>query len=198
MQNIDLVTDNGKAVDVVSAWLSGAIKAEFGFIVACHAAIDQFEKGNRDALAKLLTVVNGKTAKRIRRKEGDKLAFSVPLKRVMDSVMPNVKAKFDGMSDFGVSWSVEKKEGQNSICNQDAFAKLEYLAQVNADPLDIVEISAFGKTFKEAFPAKKVEKKPVVVDEPFKKAAALTIAKQLKAKGLTVGDIADYLRAAMA
>lgn len=143
MENINLKDPAIKALDDVSAWLSDAKSSEFGFIKATHTALVMFiEHGNRDPLAKLLTVVNGKTAKRIRNVEGQKMVFAAPLKRILSHVLPNTTAKYSATSDFGVAWSTKTKA--NQVSDADMLAKLESLV---ADA-----VSPFSKTFKETFP----------------------------------------------
>ena len=175
MESIDLNTEEGKAIDAVNVWLSKAHGAEYGFMLAAYASFEQFAKGNRDPLAKLLTVVNGKKAKRIKRVEGEKLAFAAPLRRLVAHCLPNVSAKYNGASDFGVAWTVAT--GTNDLTDTVMMEKLE------AFTLEENRISPFSKTFKEHFPP--------IAATPKQKAQAELIKAKVKAlnKWLEENDI---------
>lgn len=127
-------------LDAVTSWLSGAKSAEYGFFLAVYVALDHFTNGNRDPLAKLLTVCNGKKAKRIRNVEGQKLMFAAPLKRILQHCLANVGAKADASKDFGIAWTVPANAG----VNHDKAELVKALAQGGESPR--------GKTFRDVFP----------------------------------------------
>jgi len=150
------------SMDAVSAWLSSAKDAEYGFFSACIHALEQFGEGNRDPLAKLLVVTSGKKAKRIRNIEGNKLPYLQPLKRIIQHIIPTANAKYEAGSDFGVKWVVTKTE-DNDLIQRDKLEVLRMLKAENEGPR--------GKTFKELFPA-------ITVEKPAKTDAELLAAKK--------------------
>ncbi len=170
MEHIDLNDEGTKAFDAVNAWIADAKAGEYGFIRAAHVAFTQFHKGNRDPLAKLLTVASGKKAKRIRLVEGNKLVYLAPLKRLCQHILPHVKAKYNAGSDFGVAWTVDKSA--NTPVNEAALDTLSQYASLDRDEA----ISPFSKTFKEAFPAIKSEA-PAKTEEMKRAEAQAKVAK---------------------
>lgn len=129
-----------EGLDAVTSWLSGAKSAEYGFFLAVYIALDHFTNGNRDPLAKMITVCNGKKAKRIRNVEGQKLMYSAPLKRILQHCLANVGVKADASKDFGVAWTVPDNAG----VNRDKTELVKALAQGGESPR--------GKTFRDVFP----------------------------------------------
>ena len=157
MEKIDTTSPAGKAMCAVNDWIANAKGSEYGFIQAVFSAFTQFNDGNRDALAKLMTVANGKTAKRIRHVEGNKLVYAAVLKRLCAHVIPAVSAKYNATSDFGVAWTV--KTGANSPVDVEALGRLEQWATLTDKLGKPILTSAFNKGFKEAFPAIKATPK---------------------------------------
>lgn len=192
MENINLADPSVKALDDVTSWLSDAKSSEYGFTRAAYRAIEQFSLGNRDPLAKLLTVVNGKKAKRVRNVEGNKLVFASPLKRIIQHIMPNVSAKYNPGTDFGVSWTVEK--GANNFIDEQSMATLQRMAALDNDEA----FSPFSKAFKEAFPPipkAKPEKDQADLDAEAKAKVQAFIAKMEKDYGLSVVTLKHMLDA---
>lgn len=139
--NAEIITaEEAKSLDDVTAWLASAKGAEYGFFRAVYSALYSFDHGNRDPLAKLLTVCNGKKGKRIRHVEGQKLMFAAPLKRVLAHCLANVGAKADASKDFGIAWTMK----ENSGLNHDKLRLVLALAQGEESPR--------GKTFRDMFP----------------------------------------------
>ncbi len=188
MENIDLVSEGGKAFDAVNKWLSDAKSSEYGFLTAAYFAFDQFNKGNRDPLAKLLTVASGKKAKRVKIIEGNKLVFLAPLKRLFKHVLPHVSAKFNPGSDFGVAWTISK--AANATVNTAALETLGNYAALDKDEA----ISPFGKQFKEAFPTVTVE--PKAKDEgEILKAKVESLRKWADKEGINLAHLVHALQA---
>lgn len=188
MEHINLNEENTKAMDDVSAWLSDAKSSEYGFLKAAYMAIVQFEKGNRDPLAKLLTVTQGKKAKRLRIIEGNKMVFAAPLKRLCQVILPNVKAKHNPGSDFGMQWTVDKSA--NTPVDMEKLDVLRQLAGVDSEGKWDRDnaVSPFGKNFKEAFPAF-VKEGPTKTEGEIIKAKAESLRKWAEKEGIKL----DYL-----
>ena len=170
-------------LEAVTNWLSGAKSAEYGFFLAVSTALEHFGNGNRDPLAKMLTVVNGKKAKRIRTVEGQKLMFAAPLKRILQHCLANVGAKADASKDFGIVWTVPANAG----VNHDKAEMVKALAQGGESPR--------GKTFRDVFPP--LVKAPTTVKSEAELLAAKkeALAKWCGEHGISLSTLAHTLTA---
>jgi hypothetical protein len=136
----ETIANKPEGLDHVTDWLSSATNAEYKFFAAVYVALYQFAQGNRDPLAKMITVCNGRKGRRIRNIEGNKLSYAAPLKRIMQHALSGVKPKADDSKDFGVAWEVATNGG----VNHDKMNLVNDLSREGYGPK--------SKTFKEAFP----------------------------------------------
>lgn len=162
----------------VENWLSNVRGAESGFFKAVHSAmLEARDKGNWNDLARLLCVVNGKKAKRVKVIEKERLPFAVPLKNIMEHVLNGVSFKYDPERDYGVKFSKKDNWG---------FDDDKILA---LDLLSVQKLTIRSEAYKKAFP--KIEKAVGELSEEQKReklqkdqdAMAKRFAKQLKDAG---------------
>ena len=105
--------ENIRAVSV-DTWAKDAANAERDFFAAMFNGLEQFQQGNHQHLAKALTIASGKTCKRIKRVEAQKIAFAPHMRRVILGTIDNVTIKFVKDSDFGYTFTVGDNGGVNS------------------------------------------------------------------------------------
>lgn len=133
--------------DFVKNWLSDVRGAEYGFFKAVVQALESFNDGDSNSLGKLLCITHGKTCKRLKVVEKDRMPYAVPLKRILDHSLEGVTYKFDKSKDFGVVFDRGDNGGVSS-------ARIEALRVLGGKTIR-------DKAFKEAFPAiKKPDTKP--------------------------------------
>lgn len=131
----------------VNNWLSNMRGAEYGFFKAVVQALESFNDGDKNSLGKLLCITHGRTCKRLKIVEKDRMPYATPLKRILDHALENVTYKFDKDQDFGVVFV----KGDNGGVSSD---RIEALRMLGAKTIR-------DKAFKETFPAiKKTEVKP--------------------------------------
>lgn len=173
MENAIVTVDGSR---IVLGFLSDAKAADKAFIPAVLAALESFDKGDTNLLARMVTVCNGKSAKRIRKVETGKLVYAAPLKRVLQHALVNVTMKADKDTDFGVKFS----KGDNGGVSQTVLKTLR----------DMGSVSYRSDKFKNAFPVAQKKRDP-------KDAAKVAdqIAKLLADNHLAMGDVIDLLRA---
>lgn len=142
--------------DAVQSFASNARGAEYKFLPAVSYALKEFERKNNAPLYRMIAFVNGKkfSQDNVRSlpgvSEGDNTVkltqFKVPLQRVLNKTLSNVKFVFkDG--------SVKAKVGANGGVNADAIRELEQLLSFHGS------VPVSGNVFKAAYPAPKTEKK---------------------------------------
>jgi hypothetical protein len=170
----DLIVVDGSRV--VLGFLSDAKSAEKNFIPAVVAALESFKAGDANLLARMVTICNGKSAKRIRKVETGKLIYAAPLKRVLQVALMGVTMKADKDTDFGVKFT----KGDNGGVSESVLQTLR----------DMGSVSFRSDKFKSAFPAPKPNKS-------LKDAGDLAdkVVKDLMENYLTPGDLFDLIRA---
>ncbi len=169
-----IVTVDGSRI--VLGFLSDAKAADRHFVPAIVAALESFQNGDANLLARMVTICNGKSAKRIRKVETGKLVYASPLKRVLQHALVNVTMKADKDTDFGVKFT----KGDNGGVSQTVLQTLR----------DMGEISYRSDKFKSAFPAPEKKRDPKDAQK-----VADQIAKLLADNYLQLGDVLDMVRA---
>jgi hypothetical protein len=158
--------------DHVKSWLSDVRGAEYGFFKAVVQALESFNEGDTNSLGKLLCITHGKTCKRLKVVEKDRMPYATPLKRILDHALEGVTYKFDKSKDFGVVFD----RGDNGGVSPDRIEALRVLGTKTIR----------DKAFKDAFPAvKKTETKPRE-----DKAVAVSAIKAAKKNGM---ELAKYV-----
>lgn len=130
--------------DHVKSWLSDVRGAEYGFFRAVVQALESFNDGDGNSLGKLLTITHGKTAKRLKTIEKDRMQFATPLKTILDHALQGVTYKYYKDADFGVVF----KKSENGGVDTTRIEALRVLK--NASIRDKAFKSAFPKITKEA------------------------------------------------
>lgn len=164
----------------IDKWASSARNAEFGFIGAVVFGLDQFSKGNRLPLTKMIALANGKTWNGSRVCKGVKLTgFAGPLKRILDKALSDCDLTF---KDGDAKWKVGAQGGVNS----------DVLMALNK----IVGESYRSDKFKELFPV--VKSQVTVTDEVRQKAADAArkrLEKQADELGMGFADLMALIAA---
>jgi hypothetical protein len=133
--------------DFVKNWLADVRGAEYGFFKAVVQALESFNEGDTNSLGKLLCITHGKTCKRLKIVEKDRMPYAAPLKRILEHSLEGVTYKFDKSKDFGVVFD----RGANGGVSVDRIGALRVLGGKTVR----------DKAFKDAFPAiKKTDTKP--------------------------------------
>lgn len=177
-KNVNATADN---FAIVNGWLSKAVGSDRDFIKATVAALEAVDKdGSTDPLAKMLTITHGKTAKRIKRKEADRMAYAAPLKRIVGHVMGGYSMKYSKDADFGVVFT----KGDNAAVNGDLIEALKMMAAQG--------LTFKSETFKETFP---VEKKVKTKTDEEKREQFRKYAEKFAAdNGMSVDLLVEVLR----
>jgi hypothetical protein len=174
--------ENQMSKDIVTAWAGDARGAEYGFIKAVAYALEQFKEKNNKPLYKMLAICNGKPYAKMSIVEKDRLAYAVPLNRV-------IKAALVGMT---ITYVVKECDfrvnaGEDACVDEGILEGLRMLATVPG-------MSIRHGQFKKLFPVVASDK-PKKAKDADKVGAAM--AKMLKDNGLSLADVADIIRAAM-
>lgn len=133
----------------VNTWAGNAVRAETQFFGTVARAMEQFNKGNRGDLYKLLCVTHGKTCKGITVIEGERLKFAPHVKRLIAHCGSGLDVSdfaFNAKEPLGVKC---KAEGKNAGFDT---AKIEGLKTLGKATIQ-------SKAYKEAFPPIKREVK---------------------------------------
>lgn len=132
-------------------YANDAARVEENFFPAMVNGLEQFQKGNRQPLAKWITIVNGRTARRVKRKDPaalrDRAATMVIVRACLDGL---TKIRHDKNSDFGTVFEMSDNGGVN-------VEKLEALRMLAAQGARTHGPKA--KLFRETFTPKSDEKK---------------------------------------
>lgn len=124
--------------DHVKTWMSHTKGAEYSFFKAVVDALESFNQGDYNKLAKLLVLTHGKTCKRLKIVEKDRLPYAVHLKRILDHSLQGVEYKFNKEKDFGVVF----KKSDNGGVDNDRIQTLKMLGRKTIR----------DKMYKDAFP----------------------------------------------
>jgi len=125
----------------VTKWTNNAVNAETGFFQAVYDAIVLWkEHQTTDPLAKLITIVNGQTAKRIKKFSPDKMHFATALQRILSECIEGMTKRHDKESDFGQVFTWKENAGTTA-----SMDKLKALAESGS--------TVRGDSYKKAFPA---------------------------------------------
>lgn len=176
MENAIVTVDGSR---IVLGFLSDAKAADRNFVPAIVAALESFQNGDSNLLARMVTICNGKSAKRIRKVETGKLVYAAPLKRVLQAALVNVTMKANQDTDFGVVFT----KGANGGVSVEVLDKLRELGSV----------SYRSDAFKSAFPAPEKKRDPKDADK-----VADAIAKLLADNHLKLGEVLDLVRGKVA
>lgn len=127
----------------IDTWAKDAANADRDFFAAMVNGLEQFQQGNHQPLSKAMTIANGKTCKRIKRVESQKIAFATHMRRIILAVIDNVTIKFVKDSDFGYTFTV----GDNGGVNGDKLEAVRMLAACGARTT-----GKAAEEYKKAFP----------------------------------------------
>jgi len=145
-----MTTSNMKTIN---NFLDAARNSEYEAVKALVAAAEIMrDDGQTGPMSKMLSVVNGKLAKRLKIREKAKLHYATPLRNVlyaaglvMDSDPALGDYHFDKSSDFGVVWHI--RSGETTF---------------DLEVINTLKVLAAGlvtsKEFKDAFPNPTVDK----------------------------------------
>ena len=151
-----MTTSNMKTINnFLDAARNSEYEAVKAIIAACECIRDD---GNTGPMSKMLSVVNGKLAKRLKIKEKAKLHYATPLRNVlyaaglvMDADVAVGDYHFDKATDFGVEWHIRGA------------------VTFDTEVINTLKVLAAGlvsdKAFKEAFPNPPVDKPKKTVEE---------------------------------
>ena len=148
------------SMKTINAFLDAARNSEYEAVKAIIAAAEIMrDDGGTGPMSKMLSVVNGKLAKRLKIKEKAKLHYATPLRNVlyaaglvMDADVAVGDYHFDKATDFGVVWHIR---GGETTFDTEIINTLKVLAA------GLVS----DKAFKEAFPNPTVDKPKKTVEE---------------------------------
>ena len=144
----------------INNFLNAARNSEYEAVKAIIAACECIrDDGNTGPMSKMLSVVNGKLAKRLKIKEKAKLHYANPLRNVlyaaglvMDADVAVGDYHFDKSTDFGVVWHI--RSGETTF---------------DLEVINTLKVLAAGlvtsKEFKEAFPNPTVDKPKKTVEQ---------------------------------
>lgn len=152
--------------DHVQTWLGNVQGSEYGFFKAVVQALESFNNGDTNSLGKMLCITHGKTCKRIKRKELERLPYAAHLKRILSYAFEGVEYKFSKDADFGVVFN----RGDNGGVNTSYIEALKILGGKTVR----------AKEYKEAFP-------PIVKEQKTREADAVVQSsiRMAKKNGLT-------------
>lgn len=173
--------------NAVDTWVSGGLKAQFGFLPGVIFALEQFSNGNRLPLTKMYALANGRVWKgengNSRQANGVKLTgFAGPLKAIMAKTMSNAKPVF---KDGKCKWEV----GENGGVNADEVRKLRELVEFWGARV----LHAKHKAFMAAYPNVKAERGEVTAE--MRQKAAHAARKRLATQASDLGiDVAEFIR----
>lgn len=141
--------------NTVNNWISSVRGAEYGFFPAVVDALQSFNDGDYNKLAKLLCITHGRTCKRLKVVEKDRMQYAAHLKRILDYSLQGVDYKFNKEKDFGVVF----KKSDNGGVDSDRIQTLKMLGRKTIR----------DKMYKDAFP-------------PIKKGSDKSTAEKLEAR----------------
>ena len=173
-----MTTSNMKTI-AVNNFLNAARNSEYEAVKALVAAAEIMrDDGQTGPMSKMLSVVNGKLAKRLKIREKAKLHYATPLRNVlyaaglvMDADPAVGDYHFDKKTDFGVEWHI-----RGAIT-------------FDTEIINTLKVLAAGlvtdKAFKEAFPNPSVDK-PVKSVEACQKALDKFMQKLAADNGVSI------------
>ena len=155
----------------VNTWIKDTRNSEYGFFKAVVFALESFNNGDGNSLGKLLSITHGKTAKRLKTVQGDRLQYATPLANILSHALEGVEFKYDKTADFGVVFT----RGDNGGASTDRIEALKVLGRT----------SIRCDTFKAAFPKIAKDKKKKTLEQKQKQATAW-LQKFAKDNGMSV------------
>jgi len=155
----------------VNNWIKDTRNSEYGFFKAVVFALESFNNGDGNSLGKLLSITHGKTAKRLKTVQGDRLQYATPLANILSHALEGVEFKYDKTADFGVVFT----RGDNGGASTDRIEALKVLGRT----------SIRCDTFKAAFPKIAKDKKKKTLEQKQKQATAW-LGKFAKDNGMSV------------